>query len=124
MLAIKAAIKIRLEAPDANAIAITDVSGFYTGVDIEAALTEVGTREVQKDQTGFVSWGQGKTVPHFLTGTVTNTGFRPSGVIGLANGGYGYMWHSHTEKEMVNYDIFPGGMMTMMIIEAPGVAIP
>lgn len=40
------------------------------------------------------------------------------------NGGYAYMWHSHTEKEMVNYDIFPGGMMTMMIVEAPGVPIP
>ena len=24
------------------------------------------------------------------------------------------MWHSHTEKEMTNNDIFPGGMMTML----------
>ena len=31
-------------------------------------------------------------------------------------GGYYYMWHSHTEKEMVNYDIFPGGMMTMLLV--------
>jgi manganese oxidase len=35
-------------------------------------------------------------------------------------GGYTYMWHSHTEKEMVNYDIFPGGMMTMLIVVPPG----
>lgn len=40
------------------------------------------------------------------------------------NGGLFYMWHSHNEKEMVNFDIFPGGMMTMAIIEPPGVAIP
>lgn len=40
------------------------------------------------------------------------------------NGGLFYMWHSHNEKEMTNYDIFPGGMMTMLIIEAPGVPIP
>lgn len=40
------------------------------------------------------------------------------------NAGYVYMWHSHTEKEMTNYDIFPGGMMTMLIIEPPGVPIP
>jgi FtsP/CotA-like multicopper oxidase with cupredoxin domain len=33
--------------------------------------------------------------------------------------GFVYMWHSHTEKEMVNNDIFPGGMMTMLIIEPP-----
>lgn len=48
----------------------------------------------------------------------------PPGQGGLnPNGGYTYMWHSHTEKEMVNFDIFPGGMMTMLIIEAPGVMI-
>ncbi len=34
--------------------------------------------------------------------------------------GYVYMWHSHNEKEMVNYDIFPGGMMTMLIVVPPG----
>lgn len=30
--------------------------------------------------------------------------------------GFTYMWHSHTEKEMTNFDIFPGGMMTMLVI--------
>ncbi len=39
------------------------------------------------------------------------------------NAGYFFMWHSHNEKEMVNNDIFPGGLMTMLIIEPPGVAI-
>jgi FtsP/CotA-like multicopper oxidase with cupredoxin domain len=39
------------------------------------------------------------------------------------NGGYMFMWHSHSEKEIVNNDIFPGGMLTMMIIEAPGVTL-
>jgi hypothetical protein len=29
------------------------------------------------------------------------------------------MWHSHTERELTNDDIFPGGMMTMMIVEHP-----
>jgi FtsP/CotA-like multicopper oxidase with cupredoxin domain len=33
--------------------------------------------------------------------------------------GYTYMWHSHTEKEMTNNDIFPGGMMTMLIVVPP-----
>jgi hypothetical protein len=27
------------------------------------------------------------------------------------------MWHSHNEKEVTTDDIFPGGMMTMLIIE-------
>lgn len=35
------------------------------------------------------------------------------------NSGFAYMWHSHNEKEMTNNDIFPGGLMTMMIVEAP-----
>jgi manganese oxidase len=49
----------------------------------------------------------------------------PPGEGGLnMNGGYFFMWHSHTEKEMVNFDIFPGGMMTMLVVEPPGVIIP
>jgi len=52
-------------------------------------------------------------------------GSLPPGEGGLnPNGGFSYMWHSHTEKELTNFDIFPGGMMTMLIIEAPGVLIP
>jgi manganese oxidase len=38
-------------------------------------------------------------------------------------GGFSFMWHSHTERELTNDDIFPGGMMTMMIIEGPSVDI-
>lgn len=52
-------------------------------------------------------------------------GFLPPGEGGNnPNAGYFFMWHSHNEKEMVNYDIFPGGLMTMMIIEPPGITIP
>jgi len=48
----------------------------------------------------------------------------PPGEGGLnPDAGFSYMWHSHTEREMVNNDVFPGGMMTMLIIEAPWVDI-
>jgi len=30
--------------------------------------------------------------------------------------GFAYMWHSHNEKEIVNNDLFPGGMLTMAMI--------
>jgi hypothetical protein len=51
-------------------------------------------------------------------------GMLPPGEGGLnPNGGYVYMWHSHTEKEMSNFNIFPGGMMTMLIVE-PHAAMP
>ncbi|HHJ36592.1 MAG TPA: hypothetical protein ENJ87_12585 [Gammaproteobacteria bacterium] len=42
----------------------------------------------------------------------------PPGEGGLnLNGGLFFMWHSHNERELTNDDIYPGGMMTMMIIE-------
>ena len=41
-----------------------------------------------------------------------DTGDLPPGEGGLnPNGGFSFMWHSHTEKELTNYDIFPGGML-------------
>lgn len=51
-------------------------------------------------------------------------GIRPVGT-GQANtsGGYFHMFHSHNEREVVNGGIFPGGMMTMMVIEPYGVQI-
>ena len=39
-------------------------------------------------------------------------------------GAFTYMWHSHTEKELTNNDIFPGGMLTMLFVEPSGVPIP
>jgi FtsP/CotA-like multicopper oxidase with cupredoxin domain len=51
-------------------------------------------------------------------------GALPPGQGGLnTDGAYYYMWHSHTEMEIVNNDIFPGGMMTMLIVEPPDVPI-
>lgn len=42
----------------------------------------------------------------------------PIGEGGLnPSGGMVFMWHSHSERELTNNDIFPGGMMTMLIVE-------
>ncbi|MBU6436876.1 MAG: multicopper oxidase family protein [Betaproteobacteria bacterium] len=40
-----------------------------------------------------------------------------------ANAGYAYMWHSHNEREITTNDVFPGGMMMMLIIDPPGSTI-
>ncbi len=49
----------------------------------------------------------------------------PPGDPGLnANAGYFYMWHSHTEKELTSNDIWPGGLVTFMIVEHPDVPLP
>jgi FtsP/CotA-like multicopper oxidase with cupredoxin domain len=46
------------------------------------------------------------------------TGFLPPSPVNFNPGAaYLHMWHSHNEKEIVNNDIFPGGLMTMLVIE-------
>jgi len=39
------------------------------------------------------------------------------------NSGFVFMWHSHSEKELTNNNIFPGGMLTFMFMEHPNVII-
>lgn len=58
--------------------------------------------------------------PFLGTGEVS----RPGQVQLNLFGGYFHMWHSHTEREITNDDIYPGGMMTMVVIEPHGVPIP
>lgn len=44
----------------------------------------------------------------------------PPGQGGLnPNAGFVFMWHSHTEKELTSGNVFPAGMMTMLIVEPP-----
>jgi FtsP/CotA-like multicopper oxidase with cupredoxin domain len=66
------------------------------------------------------------TYGEFYSGSpfIGSTGARPVGA-GLLNnrGFYTHMFHSHNEKELTNNDIYPGGMMTFIIIEAPGASI-
>ena len=51
-------------------------------------------------------------------------GTLPPGEGGLnPNAGFFFMWHSHNENEIVNFNIFPGGMLTMAVVEAPWVEI-
>ncbi len=37
----------------------------------------------------------------------------------VSTGGYAYMWHSHDEREITTNNVFPGGMMMMLIIDPP-----
>jgi manganese oxidase len=51
-------------------------------------------------------------------------GLRPVGA-GAANttGAYFHIFHSHNERELVNGGVFPGGMMTMLVIEPFNITI-
>ena len=53
-----------------------------------------------------------------------NSGALPPGEGGFnPTAGFFFMWHSHSEKELTTNNIFPGGMLTMMVIEHPSVPI-
>jgi len=49
-----------------------------------------------------------ETIPP--SGTVANS---PTGEAGFA-----FMWHSHNEREITTNNIFPGGMMMMMLVDS------
>jgi FtsP/CotA-like multicopper oxidase with cupredoxin domain len=69
---------------------------------------------------------QDVTFGEYYSGTpfIGNFGVLPQGHPGLnENGGYFHIWHSHSEKEITTNNVFPGGMKTFLIIEAPGVPI-
>jgi FtsP/CotA-like multicopper oxidase with cupredoxin domain len=45
----------------------------------------------------------------------------PSGTIAdppSSEAGYAFMWHSHNEREITTNNIFPGGMMMMMLVDS------
>lgn len=80
----------------------------------------------------------GKALPVTLTGVqdltlggwwsgspfLGDSGDLPPGEGGLNPfGGYFFMWHSHNEKELTTFDIFPGGSMSAVVILPPYVPI-
>ena len=53
-----------------------------------------------------------------------DTGDLPPGEGGLNPfGGYFLVWHSHAEKELTTYDIFPGGSLSSVVVLPPYVPI-
>lgn len=51
---------------------------------------------------------------------VGSTPIPPSGTVGndpTSEAGFAYMWHSHNEREITTNNVFPGGMMMMMLVD-------
>jgi|CXWL01.1.fsa_nt_gi FtsP/CotA-like multicopper oxidase with cupredoxin domain len=76
--------------------------------------------KVSLPNPGSLTAGQGFSGGPFL-GT---PGALPPGesTLNIYNGLF-FMWHSHTERELTNGDIFPGGMMTFMVVQPPSAPI-
>jgi len=60
--------------------------------------------------------------PNATTRAVGSTGTTPpSGTVGNSpseEAGFAFMWHSHNEREITTNNIFPGGMMMMMLVDS------
>ena len=66
-----------------------------------------GSPYLGPNATGRAVGSTGTTPP---SGTIANS---PTGESGFA-----FMWHSHNEREITTNNIFPGGMMMMMLVDS------
>jgi FtsP/CotA-like multicopper oxidase with cupredoxin domain len=58
--------------------------------------------------------------PDAMVRAVGSTPIPPSGTVANSptdEAGFAYMWHSHNEREITTNNIFPGGMMMMMLVD-------
>ena len=104
--------------PGVNELSNADV--VYDSVTHEYCLDHGKEFPVVLPETQNLAFGGWWSGSPYMGGA----GALPPGEGGLNPfGGYFFMWHSHTEKELTNFDIFPGGMLSMMVVEPPGTVI-
>jgi hypothetical protein len=68
-----------------------------------------GSAYLGPDATGRAVGPTGTTPPQGVNGPVNS----PSGEAGFA-----FMWHSHNEREITTNNVFPGGIMMMMLVDS------
>jgi hypothetical protein len=64
--------------------------------------------------------------PEATVRAVGSTPIPASGTIAndpTAEAGFAFMWHSHNEREITTNNIFPGGMLMMMLVDPRGYTI-
>ena len=50
--------------------------------------------------------------------TGPNSAYQPANTQANPERGYAFMWHSHNEREITTNNMFPGGMMMMMLVDS------
>jgi FtsP/CotA-like multicopper oxidase with cupredoxin domain len=121
---------------------VPDVNGYYTADPTAPNYYEWcgdHTKALEKHPFGEVASGGPATLPDptiVVNGlwyggspylgpeaTARAVGTTPLPVVGTtannpaSEAGYAYMWHSHNEREITTNNIFPGGMMMIMLID-------
>jgi hypothetical protein len=127
-----------------HAPCVPDANGYYTSVTTAINFYEWcqdHNKPLQVAPFGDVAGGGPATLPDpnlFTNGawyggspylgpdaTVRATGptgtTPPSGTIAnspTGEAGFAFMWHSHNEREITTNNIFPGGMLMMMLVDS------
>jgi hypothetical protein len=122
--------------------AIFTWTGEKQGWDIYGTAPHIcvdGNLDGYDDTTSEWCEDHGKPIPVILPGTSQTTigvlysgspylgsmGTLPPGEGGLNPwAGFAFIWHSHNEKELLNIGIYPGGLLTFLIVVPHGVPIP
>jgi FtsP/CotA-like multicopper oxidase with cupredoxin domain len=111
-----------------SAITATTVSAGYDSVTGENCADHGKPIPVMPPDPQIVAnglWYSG--TPYLGVQTIgsafASTPLPPGTALQNTSAGYAYMWHSHDEREITTNDVFPGGMMMMLIIDPPGAAV-
>ncbi|MBW9261049.1 MAG: multicopper oxidase domain-containing protein [Candidatus Thiodiazotropha sp. (ex. Lucinisca nassula)] len=115
-----------------------DIYGHDAGHNCIDVSPRDGYADANSDYPGEWCNDHGKPIPVSLPGVgdltlggwwsgspfLGDTGDLPPGEGGLNPfGGYFLVWHSHAEKELTTFDIFPGGSLGSVVVLPPGTPI-
>ncbi|HLQ12094.1 MAG TPA: multicopper oxidase family protein [Steroidobacteraceae bacterium] len=128
-------------ATDVDAVCSPDVNGYNSVVAAPNYYEWCGDhgKALENKPFGAVGGGGPATLPDpnivangpwysgspYLGGEATGravgaTPIPPSGTVAndpVGEAGFAYMWHSHNEREITTNNIFPGGMLMMMLVD-------
>ena len=118
--------------PGDGSVCMPDANGFhggYTGGVKDANFGEWCADHgkpipVVPPDPNIVAIGQWYGGTPYLGLQTTSQGFttttEPPGTLNQnPQAGYAYMWHSHNEREITTNDVFPGGILSMLLIDPP-----
>ena len=94
--------------PDANILTNGAWYGGSPYLGPDATLRATGCSSNSYINNNQTSCGQSGSTPP--SGTIANS---PS-----SEAGFAFMWHSHNEREITTNNIFPGGMLMMMLVDS------
>lgn len=119
-----------------GSICIPDANGYFTSASVPAAPSNASNYgewcadhtkpiPVTPPDPQIMANGQWYAGTPYLGIQTSNGGFNstplPPGTLNQngpsTEAGYAYMWHSHNEREITTNDVFPGGMMMMMLVD-------